>query len=187
MTVSTLSDNRVIVLDRDGVINRDSSAFVKSADEWLPLEGSIEAIALLSEAGFRVAVASNQSGLARGIFDAAALTEMHDKLRALVTDAGGRIDHIAICSHGPDDGCDCRKPLPGLLLQIGERFKVSLADVPVIGDSLRDLQAALSVHARPILVRTGNGKKTEDNLPEDLSTIEVYDDLGAAVTALLAK
>jgi len=187
MTVSTLSDNRVIVLDRDGVINRDSNDFVKSADEWLPLDGSIEAIALLSKAGFRVAVASNQSGLARGIFDAAALTDMHGKLRALVTDAGGRIDHIAICPHGPGDNCDCRKPLPGLLDQIGAQFGVSMTGVPVIGDSLRDLQAARSVHARPILVRTGNGRKTEESLPEDLSTIEIYDDLGAAVTALLLE
>jgi len=187
MTVSTLSVNRVIVLDRDGVINRDSNEFVKSADEWIPLDGSIDAIALLSEAGFSVAVASNQSGLARGIFDAAALTEMHDKLHALVTEAGGRINHIAICPHGPDDSCDCRKPLPGLLREIGAQFGVSMTGIPVIGDSLRDLQAARSVHARPILVRTGNGRKTEESLPEDLSTIEVYDDLGAAVTALLAE
>jgi D-glycero-D-manno-heptose 1,7-bisphosphate phosphatase len=187
MTVSTLSDNRLVVLDRDGVINRESSDFVKSADEWLPLQGSIEAIALLSKAGFSVAIASNQSGLARGLFDANALDEMHGKLHALVADAGGRIDHIAICPHGPDDNCDCRKPLPGLLQQIGNEFKVSLADVPVIGDSLRDLQAARSVRARPILVRTGNGRRTEDSLPDELSTIEVYNDLGAAVSALLEE
>lgn len=187
MTVSTLSANRLVILDRDGVINRESSDFVKSADEWLPLQGSIEAIALLSKAGFSVAIASNQSGLARGLFDMSALDEMHGKLHSLVADAGGRIDHIAICPHGPDDNCACRKPLPGLLQQIGDEFKVSLADAPVIGDSLRDLQAARSVHARPILVRTGNGRKTEDSLPDELSTIEVYDDLGAAVTALLGE
>jgi len=190
MTVISLSGNslpgdRLVVLDRDGVINRDSSDFVKSADEWLPLPGSIEAIALLSEAGFWVAIASNQSGLARGLFDASALDEMHDKLRSLVAVAGGRIDHIAICPHGPDDGCDCRKPKPGLLQQIGERFKISLTGVPFIGDSLQDLQAAQAVHARPILVRTGNGAKTVDSLPAELSSIEVYDDLSAAVAALL--
>jgi len=187
MTVGPSSGNRLVVLDRDGVINRESSDFVKSADEWLPLPGSIEAIALLSKAGFSVAIASNQSGLARGLFDANALEEMHGKLHSLVAAAGGRIDHIAICPHGPDDDCTCRKPLPGLLRQIGEKLKVSLADVPVIGDSLRDLQAARSVHARPILVRTGNGSKTEEALPVELSSVEVYDDLGAAVTALLEE
>jgi len=186
MTISTPAEIRLVVLDRDGVINRESVDFVKSADEWIPLAGSIEAIARLSEAGFSVAVASNQSGLARGLFDEDALTEMHGKLRSLVADAGGHIDHIAICPHGPDDNCDCRKPKPGLLHQIGEQLSVSLVDVPVIGDSLRDLQAARSACARPILVRTGNGRKTDDRLPEDLSTIEVYDDLGAAVSALLA-
>jgi len=192
MTVNTpadipLADNdRLIVLDRDGVINQESDDFVKSADEWIPLAGSIEAIARLSAAGFSVAVASNQSGLARGLFDVDALAEMHGKLRALVADAGGHIDHIAICPHGPDDNCDCRKPLPGLLHQIGRQLSVSLHHVPVIGDSLRDLQAARSACARPILVRTGNGGKTEKSLPAELSTIEVYDDLGAAVSALLA-
>jgi D-glycero-D-manno-heptose 1,7-bisphosphate phosphatase len=187
MTVNILVDNRLVVLDRDGVINRESEDFVKSADEWIPLAGSIEAIARLSEAGFSVAVASNQSGLARGLFDAAALDEMHGKLRSLVADASGHIDHIAICPHGPDDNCDCRKPLPGLLHQISEQLGVSLVGVPVIGDSLRDLQAARSARARPILVRTGNGRETEDGLPTDLSTVEVYDDLGAAVSALLAE
>jgi len=187
MTVSTLSDIRLIVLDRDGVINQDSSDFVKSAEEWIPLDGSIEAIALLSRAGFKVAVASNQSGLARGLFDADALSEMHGKLHSLVSAAGGCVDHIAICSHGPDDNCDCRKPKPGLLHQIGAQFGVSMAGIPIIGDSLRDLQAARSAEARPILVRTGNGRKTEECLPEDLSMIEVYDDLGAAVAALLAE
>ena len=187
MTVSTLSDGCLVVLDRDGVINQDSSDFVKSADEWIPLDGSIEAIALLSEAGFTVAVASNQSGLARGLFDASALADMHNKLHSLVTDAGGRIDHIAICPHGPDDNCDCRKPLPGLLHQIGARFGVSMAGIPVIGDSLRDLQSAQSAQARPILVRTGNGGKAEASLPENLSMIEVYDNLGAAVTTLLEE
>jgi len=187
MTVSALSNNRLVVRDRDGVINQDSADFVKSADEWVPLDGSIEAIARLSRAGFCVAVASNQSGLARGLFDTHALADMHSKLHALVADAGGRVDHIAICPHGPDDNCDCRKPLPGLLQQISTTLNVSLANAPVIGDSLRDLEAAQSVGARPILVRTGNGRKTEGNLPAALSTIDVYDDLGAAVTALLAE
>ena len=187
MTVAKLPTHRLVVLDRDGVINRESADFVKSADEWVPLDGSIEAIARLSNAGFSVAIASNQSGIARGLFDTNALADMHSKLHALVADAGGRIEHIAICPHGPDDNCDCRKPLPGLLHQISATLNVSLANAPVIGDSLRDLEAAQSAGARPILVRTGNGRKTEDSLPAALSTIEVYDRLGTAVTALLAE
>ena len=187
MTVGSLTDGRLVILDRDGVINRDSSEFVKSADEWIPLDGSIEAIARLSQAGFRVAIASNQSGLARGLFDTSALSDMHEKLRDLVADAGGRIDHIAICPHGPDANCNCRKPKPGLLHQIGAQLNEALENTPVIGDSLRDLQAARSVLARPILVRTGNGENTESGLPNDLSRIEVYDDLGAAVTALIKE
>jgi len=187
MVVDTSSDRRLIVLDRDGVINRDSSNFVKSPDEWIPLDGSIDAIAALSQAGFAVAVASNQSGIARGLFDTGALATMHTKMRNLVIDAGGRIDHIVYCPHGPDDGCDCRKPKPGLLIQIAAHFDTALNGTPVIGDSLRDLQAAASVGARPILVRTGNGGKTEESLPSDLSTTEVYDDLAAAVLAILGR
>lgn len=176
-----------MVLDRDGVINQDSREFVKSADEWLPLPGSIEAIATLSLAGFTIAVASNQSGLARGLFSQEALDEMHHKLRSLVAASGGRVDHIAICPHGPDDGCDCRKPRPGLLRQIAARFEVALDGVPVIGDSLRDLQAAVAADARPILVRSGNGRKTEQNLPAELAGIEVFDDLAAAAATLLER
>jgi D-glycero-D-manno-heptose 1,7-bisphosphate phosphatase len=187
MMAGAQADSRLVILDRDGVINRDSSDFVKSADEWIPLAGSIDAIAALTRAGFVIAVASNQSGLARGLFDTSALAAMHGKLHDLVAAAGGRVDHIAICPHGPDDGCDCRKPRPGLLHQIGTRFDTSLAGTPVVGDSLRDIQAAVAVDARPILVRTGNGRNTERALPADLSSIEVYDDLSAAVTALLAE
>jgi D-glycero-D-manno-heptose 1,7-bisphosphate phosphatase len=187
MMADTVVDARLIILDRDGVINQDSSEFVKSADEWIPLDGSIEAIARLSQAGFAVAVASNQSGLARGLFDAGALARMHEKMSTLVANAGGRIEHIAICPHGPDEGCDCRKPKAGLLFQIGAHFNAALTGVPVIGDSLRDLQAGRSALARPILVRTGNGRKTEGNLPSDLSMIGVYDDLPAAAAALLAE
>lgn len=169
------------------MINRDSSHFVKSVDEWLPLDGSIEAIAALSQAGFTVAVASNQSGLARGLFDTDALAEMHTKLQDLVAAAGGRVDHIAICPHGPHDDCNCRKPKPGLLHQISAHFDTELASTPVVGDSLRDIQAAVSAGARPILVRTGNGKAAEESLPPDLSNIEVYDDLSAAVAVLLEE
>jgi D-glycero-D-manno-heptose 1,7-bisphosphate phosphatase len=176
---------RLLVLDRDGVINKDSKAFVKSADEWLPLPGSIAAIAALSKAGFTIAVASNQSGLARRLFGRNALRSMHRKLRRLVASAGGRVDRIVVCPHGPDDGCRCRKPAPGLLERLGRHYGVTMTDVPVIGDSLRDLQAASAVGARPILVLTGNGQKTRAALPGDLADIEIYDDLSAAARALV--
>lgn len=180
-----LSEKGLVIIDRDGVINQDSSEFVKSVDEWLPLDGSIEAIARLSVAGFTVAVASNQSGLARGLFDKEALLAMHQKLHDLVAAEGGRVDRIVVCPHGPDDDCACRKPRPGLLLELGRHYNISLAGVPVIGDSLRDLRAATAAGARPILVRTGNGTETEQQLPADLSGVDVFDDL-AAVAAMLA-
>jgi len=181
-----LAKKGLVILDRDGVINQDSNEFVKSVDEWLPLEGSIEAIARLSVAGFTVAVASNQSGLARGLFDAAALRAMHQKLLDLVAAEGGRVDRIVVCPHGPDDTCSCRKPKPGLLLELGQYYDVSLTGVPVIGDSLRDLRAASLAGARPILVRTGNGTRTELELPADLGDVDIFDDLAAVVAALMA-
>jgi len=183
--LETDANKRLVILDRDGVINQDSSEFVKSAEEWLPLPGSIAAIAALSAAGFFVAVASNQSGLARGLFKQDALDAMHAKLNVLVEAEGGRVDHIAICPHGPDDGCDCRKPKPGLLIQIAQHFDVPLQGVPVIGDSERDLQAAIAVGARPILVRTGNGNKTEQRFSAALGDTEVYDSLASAVATLI--
>lgn len=181
-----LAEKGLVILDRDGVINQDSSEFVKSVDEWLPLDGSIEAIARLSGAGYTVTVASNQSGLARGLFDEAALRAMHQKLYDLVAAEGGRVDRIVVCPHGPDDACSCRKPKPGLLLDLSQHYGVSLTDVPVVGDSLRDLRAAALAGARPILVRTGNGTRTELKLPTDLGDVDVFDDLAAVATALMA-
>lgn len=175
----------LVILDRDGVINRESREFVKSAEEWLPIAGSIEAIGRLTRAGYTVAVASNQSGLARGLFDVPALDAMHAKLGELVAAAGGAVDMIVFCPHGPDDGCDCRKPKPGLLLQLARHYETDLTGVPVIGDSLRDLEAALAVGARPILVRTGNGAQAETRLPEDFGAIEVHDDLASAADSLI--
>ena len=174
----------LVILDRDGVINRDSAEFVKTLDEWQPLPGSIEAIAALSKAGFTVAVASNQSGLARGLLDRTALRAMHRKLRRLVAAKGGRVDRIVVCPHGPDDGCRCRKPAPGLLEQLSRHYGRSLAGVPVIGDSLRDLEAAAAAGAMPVLVRTGNGARTEAQLPGAFRSVPVYDDLAAAAAAL---
>jgi D-glycero-D-manno-heptose 1,7-bisphosphate phosphatase len=175
----------LIILDRDGVINHDSADFIKDADEWRPIEGSLEAIAALTRAGFTLAIASNQSGLARGLFDQQALDAMHAKMLGLIDEAGGRIGRIVICPHGPDDGCDCRKPRPGMLEQLARHFDTSLAGVPVIGDSLRDLEAAAAVGARPILVRSGKGLGTESALPERFAGVAVYDDLAAAAHALI--
>ena len=177
---------KLIILDRDGVINQDSDSFIKTVDEFIPLPGSLEAIARLKQAGYTIAVATNQSGIARGYYDEATLAAMHDKLAHLLDEQGGEIDYIAYCPHGPDDNCDCRKPLAGLLNEIGKHFKVDLTDVPVIGDSLRDIQAARSVGASPILVKTGKGERTLANT-DQISDIPVYADLAAAVDALLGN
>lgn len=174
---------KLIILDRDGVINRDSDDFVKTLDEWIPLPGSIEAIAALSRAGWTVAVATNQSGLARGYFSEATLEAMHQHLQELVAQQGGRVDLILHCPHGPDDGCECRKPLSALFENIGTHFGVSLEGVPTVGDSLRDLQAGAAVGCRPYLVRTGKGSSTQTkNLPP--GTL-VFDDLAAVADHLL--
>jgi D-glycero-D-manno-heptose 1,7-bisphosphate phosphatase len=185
MMAARLGKKGLVILDRDGVINRDSADFVKSPAEWQPLPGSIEAIASLSKAGYTVTVASNQSGLARGLFDRNALRAMHRKLRRLVDARGGRVDRIVVCPHGPDQGCRCRKPKPGLLERLAKHYNTSLDGVPAIGDSLRDLQAASTAGARPILVRTGNGNKTSRSLPATLADTAVYDNLEAAAAALL--
>lgn len=181
-----LGPRGLIILDRDGVINRDSKEFVKNTDEWVPLPGSIAAIADLSSAGYTVTVASNQSGLARGLFDRETLDAMHDKLHNMVADEGGHIDRIVVCPHGPDDGCRCRKPMPGLLEQLAEHYGVSLDGVPIVGDSLRDLQSAAAAGAMPVLVRTGNGEKTLAGLPAEFESVPVFDDL-AAVAADLTR
>jgi len=182
-----LAKKGLIILDRDGVINRDSEVFVKSAVEWIPLPGSIAAIAKLSRAGFTVTIASNQSGLARALFGRSALLAMHRKLRKLVAAEGGMVARIVVCPHGPDDGCACRKPGPGLLLRLARHYDTDLIGVPVVGDSLRDIQAALAVGARPILVRTGNGANTESAFPADYGKIEIFDDLAAATSALIQE
>lgn len=174
----------LVILDRDGVINQDSPDFIKSPEEFIPLPGSLQAIALLCEAGFEVVVASNQSGVGRGLFSLETLERIHEKLRCEATTKGGEISGIYYCPHKPDDGCDCRKPKPGLLEQIATTYDRSLSGVPVIGDSMRDLESAIAAGAEPILVRTGNGRRTEVKLRDD-SKIRVYDDLAAAAAALV--
>ena len=152
---------KLVILDRDGVINEDSDAFVKSPEEWIPIPGSLEAIARLSQAGWRIVVASNQSGLARGLFSMDALNAIHAKMRQELAQVGGHIDAIFICPHGPDDGCECRKPRCGMFHDIARRYDISLQGVPAVGDSLRDLQASSSAGCMPWLVLTGNGQKCQ--------------------------
>ncbi len=177
---------RLIILDRDGVINEDSDAYIKSPEEWIPIPGSLEAIARLNRADYRVVVATNQSGLARGLFDLDTLTRIHEKMHRALADVGGSIDAIFFCPHGPEDKCACRKPNAGLFHDIARRMGVSLQDVPAIGDSLRDLQAAESVGAQPILVLTGKGAHTLMHLDSE-SCIPVYVDLAATIDILLAS
>ncbi|WP_458525164.1 D-glycero-beta-D-manno-heptose 1,7-bisphosphate 7-phosphatase [Onishia taeanensis] len=176
---------KLVILDRDGVINQDSDRYVKSLDEWIPYPSAIEAIARLSGAGWTVAVATNQSGIARGYFDEAVLDGIHTRLNALVEEAGGRIEQIVYCPHGPDDDCRCRKPKPGLLETIRDRL--GLADLErswMVGDSLRDLQAGEALGCRSVLVRTGKGADTEAK-GEGLAKARVFDDLSAFVTWLI--
>ena len=176
---------RLVILDRDGVINEDSDEFIKSPDEWKPLPGSLEAIAQLTNAGWRVVVATNQSGLARKLFDIDTLNAIHNKMYNMVNEYGGVIEAVFFCPHVPKDNCDCRKPKPGMLEQISQRLRVKLDGVPIIGDSLRDLQAAQAVGAQPVLVRTGKGTKTLYN-GDGIEGIPVYCDLKQAANALLA-
>ena len=180
---------KVVVLDRDGVINEDSPDYIKSPDEWHALPGSLAAIATLKQAGFELAIATNQSGVARGLFSLDTLWDIHRKMLAEILAAGGYVKRIFFCLHGPDDNCDCRKPKPGLLLQVAEYFACGFDGMVMIGDSERDLRAAQAVGARPILVRTGNGARTEAQLRDsaEWDKLEVYDDLQAAANALLAE
>jgi D-glycero-D-manno-heptose 1,7-bisphosphate phosphatase len=177
----------LVILDRDGVVNEDSDAYIKSPEEWIPIPGSLEAIARLNHAGYRVVIATNQSGVARGLFGMAELDAIHQKLHTALARLGGQLDGIYFCPHGPDDGCSCRKPRAGLLHEIAARQGIELTGVPAIGDSLRDLEAARAVGATPILVRTGNGRSAERQLPADWRPILVYDDLAQAVQDLLTR
>jgi D-glycero-D-manno-heptose 1,7-bisphosphate phosphatase len=160
---------KLVILDRDGVINKDSPQFIKCPNEWIPIPGSLEAIALLNQSGFRVAVATNQSGIERGLFDMAALNAINDKMHRALAQFGGRIDAVFYCPHSAEAKCDCRKPKSGMLEEIASRFAIDLNGVPNVGDSLRDLQAGAALGTQNILVRTGKGGKTliEGGLPEN--------------------
>ena len=176
---------KLIVLDRDGVINYDSDQFIKSPDEWRPIPGSLEAISRLNHAGFRVVVATNQSGLGRGLFDMATLIAINDKMHKALSHLGGRIDALFYCPHTADSACECRKPKPGMFTEIGNRFGVDMTGVPCVGDSVRDLQAAAAIEAQPILVLSGKGEKTLRDGVFPANTI-IFPDLAFVATALLA-
>lgn len=177
---------KLIILDRDGVINFDSDKFIKSPDEWKPIPGSLEAVARLNQNGYRVVIASNQSGVGRGLFDMATLNAIHAKMHKALAQFGGRIDAVFYCPHAADSQCECRKPRTGLFKQIAERFHADLTGIPAIGDSLRDLQAAVEVGCQPMLVETGKGKKTVNagDLPE--GTL-IFSNLSEAVDFLLGQ
>jgi D-glycero-D-manno-heptose 1,7-bisphosphate phosphatase len=176
---------KLVILDRDGVINADSAQFIKSPEEWEPIPGSLAAVARLNHAGFHVVIATNQSGIGRGLFDMATLNAMHEKMHRALAQVGGRVDAVFYCPHAADANCECRKPKPGMFNAIAARFNTSLAGVPAVGDGLRDLQAAAAAGAQPMLVRTGKGERTlaDGGLPPGTRT---FQDL-AQVAAALAR
>ena len=175
---------KLVILDRDGVINFDSAQFIKSPAEWKPIPGSLEAIARLNQNGYKVVVATNQSGVGRGLFDMETLNSIHSKMHKALFAVGGRVDAIFYCPHAADSKCDCRKPKPGMFKRISETLNVNLKGVAAVGDSLRDLQASAVLGCQPMLVLSGKGEKTqaEGNLPE--GTL-IFKDLAACVDHLL--
>jgi len=175
---------KLVILDRDGVINHDSDQYIKSPDEWKPIPGSLAAIARLNQSGYRVVVATNQSGIGRGLFETDTLMAIHDKMLKALAQVGGRIDAIFFCPHTNADNCECRKPKAGMYKEIAARMNVDLAGVPAIGDSLRDLHAAATVGAQPMLVLTGKGRKTQDD-PSLPPGTPVFPDLAAAVAHIV--
>ena len=179
---------KLVILDRDGVINEDSDAYIKSVDEWIPIDGSIEAIASLSKAGYTILIATNQSGIGRKIFDEIALSAMHLKLCGLVEDSGGTVDGIFYCPHLPTDHCECRKPGVGLLRQMEAEFSCKLAGASFVGDALKDVEAALAFGCKPLLVRTGKGLETERMLQSlDFEEVPVFDTLASAARQILSN
>lgn len=178
------SPSPMVILDRDGVINEDSDEYIKSVQEWKPIEGSLEAIRQLKKAGYLVTVASNQSGLARGLFDQRALDAIHARMEDMLAQRGVALDGIFYCPHGPTDNCLCRKPKPGLLLQIADRFGIDLRSTWFVGDSFSDIQAARMAGARPVLLRSGKGERTIEKYGP-FNDIPVHDNLARFVRELL--
>ncbi|HTH78177.1 MAG TPA: D-glycero-beta-D-manno-heptose 1,7-bisphosphate 7-phosphatase [Ramlibacter sp.] len=180
---------KLVILDRDGTINADSDEYIKSPEEWQPLPGALDAIAKLNHAGWHAVIASNQSGLGRGLFDVASLNAMHAKMHKMLSAQGGRIDAVFYCPHTPDEGCRCRKPQPGLFEQIGERFGIELKGVPVVGDGVRDLQAGAAAGCEPHLVLTGKGEAFRGKAlpPEFPPGTYVHEDLAEFADWLIAR
>lgn len=174
----------MIILDRDGVINHDSDHYIRTADEWLPIAGSLEAISELKKAGYLVTIATNQSGIARGLYSEQTLQQIHDKMIKLLGLHGASVDGIFYCPHSPQENCSCRKPRPGLLMQIAREFNIDLAQTPLVGDKLSDIKAARAAHAKPVLVRTGKGQQVMQNNP-GVNGFPVYDDLAHFVRETL--
>lgn len=177
----------LIILDRDGVINYDLPEHVRSPEDWMPIPGSLEAIARMNHAGNRVVVVTNQSGLGRRLFDIETLNRIHEKMHRHIAEVGGTVEAVFFCPHVPRDNCSCRKPRPGLLKSISSRLRLPLRNVPFVGDSYRDIEAARSAGARPVLVRTGNGSELLAKAGNELAGVEVHDDLAAFTDALLAS
>ena len=175
---------RMIILNRDGVINQDSVDYIKNADEWVPIPGSLEAIKRLKKAGYLVTVATNQSGIARGLFSEDDLRTIHDKMHKLLATRGVDIDGVYYCPHGPQENCICRKPKPGLLVQIAQKYNIDLSETPFVGDNIADIKAAQMVNAKPVLLRTGKGEHVMQNYPEAVN-IPTYDNLAHFVRETL--
>lgn len=180
-----MSQNRYVLLDRDGVINHDSDDYIKSPEEWEAIEGSLEAIALLNSQGYKVVVITNQAGLERGLFDQATLDSIHAKMHRMVQEKGGTITAVYFCPHRPETACNCRKPKPGLLEAFAAEYHADLKDTPFVGDTIKDIQAAVSAGAQPILVKTGKGRKTLANNPD--LTIPVFENLYDAANHLVSR
>jgi len=179
---------KLVILDRDGVINQDSDAYIKSPEEWIPIEGSLSAIGELGRAGFKVAVATNQSGIARQLFDNFTLARIHQKMSDAVEEAGGILDGVFYCPHGPDEGCQCRKPGTGLLEAISKEFGIPLQGVPLVGDSLKDIQAARKMGCQPFLVKTGKGMQTLASCDsQELDGVQVVESLQVATRLILGE
>ena len=176
---------QLVILDRDGVINVDSSDYIRNPNEWHPIPGSLEAIAALHRRDRSVVVATNQAGIGRGLFAPTDLAQIHSKMSTMVDAAGGCIERIFFCPHHPDDDCDCRKPKPGLVRQLETALHISAQGAPFVGDSLRDMQCALAAGCEPVLVLTGNGRKARTEA-EALGVRHIFPDLAAAVPTLLA-
>lgn len=176
---------RLAILDRDGVINEDSADYIKTPEQWVPIPGSLEAIARLCRAEYRVVIVTNQSGVGRGLYTLDMMNKINMRMFELINQKGGEIDAVLFCPHAPDAGCECRKPKPGMFHELARRLKVNLTGIPAVGDSARDLEAAVAAGASPVLVRTGNGARTVETIRdgdnERLKQVPVFDDLAAFV------